>query len=223
MKIITSLFLLLYISSFVNGQIFVKHDATGNNDGTSWHNAFTKLQPALDQADTGDQIWIAAGTYIPEGPSPDSSHFLVKNGLAIYGGFNGTESKLEERELWKDTTTLSGDIFGDDLPGEFSIYRSDNAHHILILDGESNAIIVDGLVFAGGSTRLDNYAPDSSDMLRYDRWSGAALYIRKSPVKIRNCTFRDNNGYRGSGLYAHDNSSSSNELVIESSKFIENY
>ncbi|MBP6680182.1 MAG: hypothetical protein KA166_03260, partial [Saprospiraceae bacterium] len=49
--------------------IYVKKDATGNNDGSSWSNAYTNLQDALL---TGcacggtTQIWVAAGTYYPD-------------------------------------------------------------------------------------------------------------------------------------------------------------
>ncbi len=45
--------------------IYVKADATGHNDGTSWGNAFTFLSDALEFAEPGDQVWIAAGTQGP--------------------------------------------------------------------------------------------------------------------------------------------------------------
>ena len=177
-------------------KIFVKDDATGDNNGTSWENAFTKLQTALDTALTGDEIWIAKGTYIPEGPSPDSSHFIVKKGVEMYGGFNGTESSLGERNLWQDTTTLSGDILGDDLP---ATNRSDNAHHVLIINSGDGETALDGLKFSGGSV--------------------GALYIQNTTVKIGNCIFYDNDG---SGMYAINSDSISNILVIKNSTFEQN-
>ncbi|MEO6133319.1 MAG: right-handed parallel beta-helix repeat-containing protein, partial [Saprospiraceae bacterium] len=82
-------------------QIFVKQDATGILDGTSWANAYTDLQKAIDGSNPGDQIWIAAGTYFPKGPTPDSSHFLVVKPVEIYGGFTGNETSLSERN-WVD-------------------------------------------------------------------------------------------------------------------------
>ena len=44
------------------GIIYVKHDASGTNDGSSWENAFTDMQSAFTDAVSGDQIWVAAGT-----------------------------------------------------------------------------------------------------------------------------------------------------------------
>ena len=46
-------------------RIYVKHDAAGLNNGTSWTDAYTNLQAGFGNASSGDTIWVAAGTYVP--------------------------------------------------------------------------------------------------------------------------------------------------------------
>ena len=63
---------------------------SGSPDGCSWGTAFTNLQDALVLASTGDQIWVASGTYYPDegvGQTNDArtSAFQLKNGVSIYG------------------------------------------------------------------------------------------------------------------------------------------
>ena len=98
--------------------IYVKADAAGSKDGTSWVDAFTDLQAALAAADEGDQIWIAAGTYYPTDNSLDrEASFVMKVGVAIYGGFAGNEDpedfNLDDRDFAQNETILSGDIDSD--------------------------------------------------------------------------------------------------------------
>lgn len=42
---------------------YVKVDATGN--GSSWSNAANDIQTMLDKAISGDEVWVAKGTFYP--------------------------------------------------------------------------------------------------------------------------------------------------------------
>uniref|UniRef100_UPI0038920744 choice-of-anchor Q domain-containing protein n=1 Tax=Winogradskyella sp. 4-2091 TaxID=3381659 RepID=UPI0038920744 len=91
--------------------IYVDAAATGNNDGTSWADAYDNLQIALNNNPAGT-IWVKAGTYIPGTNRTDV--FSLTNNQKIYGGFDGTEVSLSQRDAAVNLTILSGDINGND-------------------------------------------------------------------------------------------------------------
>jgi hypothetical protein len=66
--------------------------ATSGACGSAWGTA-CGLQHALnDIAVSGDELWVAAGTYKPTTGSDRSATFQLKAGVALYGGFAGTET-----------------------------------------------------------------------------------------------------------------------------------
>lgn len=78
----------------------VNQAATGGTQtGANWAEAFTDLQQALAAATTGDTIWVAAGTYKPTATTDRTVSFVLKDGVALYGGFSGTETDLEDRDF----------------------------------------------------------------------------------------------------------------------------
>src|SRR3954462_9845960 len=102
---------------YVNSQ---NHNRT--QDGNSWKTAYASLQAALDRAASNlhTNIWVAAGTYFPSklySPSEQpggASHanifnlktFDLPDHVTIFGGFQGCEKKLCQRDLRKNKTIL---------------------------------------------------------------------------------------------------------------------
>ena len=86
---------------------YVKPVASGTGDGSSWANASTDLQAMINASGT-TEVWVAAGTYKPGVTRSDA--FIMKNNVAIYGGFTGTETLLSQRNWTRQVTILSGDI-----------------------------------------------------------------------------------------------------------------
>ena len=65
-------------------------------------NAFKYLQDALLNASSGDEVWVAEGTYMPDEGEKETkgdrlATFKLLNGVGIYGGFIGGETKREPK------------------------------------------------------------------------------------------------------------------------------
>ncbi|AFZ36389.1 polymorphic outer membrane protein [Stanieria cyanosphaera PCC 7437] len=173
--------------------IYVNANATGNNNGTSWLNAYTNLQDALASAKFNSQIWVAAGTYKPsqsglgeaEALSDRNVSFQLKNGVAIYGGFIGNETKLEQRDWQKNFTILSGEI------GNLS-EQNDNSYHVVNASGTTNSAIIDGFTITSGN------ANNSSDNF------GGGIYSEQSQAIFANLIVKNNYAFDGGGLYSSD-------------------
>src|SRR6266498_3636961 len=135
--------------------LYVKQSATGSNNGISWADAYTDLQSALAVASSGDEIWVAAGTYKP-GNIRDST-FSPKNGVAMYGGFDGTETARDQRDPSVHVTILSGDLNGDDnsniAPDEPT--RADNVFHVISSGYRDTTELLDGFTVTGGNANLN--------------------------------------------------------------------
>ena len=67
--------------------IYVKEGGTGS--GSSWDDPNGVLQCAINNANSNDEVWVAAGTYKPTikvgGSSDRYKTFQMKNGVEIYG------------------------------------------------------------------------------------------------------------------------------------------
>jgi hypothetical protein len=171
----------------------VKATAAGTGDGSSWTNAFTDLQHAIDIAQPGDIICVAAGTYLPnhrhDGDSLRHSTFYINSDITLLGGFSGepgTEGTLEGRDPIAHATILSGDL---GLPGD----TTDNAFHVVFIDHVSDTMHLDGFIIADGN----NFGGAG-----YETY-GAGMFIdgeagRCSPV-IANCVIRDNHADQNGG------------------------
>jgi hypothetical protein len=119
-RIFSVLFVIVFVLSVTPLQVvlaagvrFAKPGATGTRDCSSWANACT-LQTALTGATSSNEIWVAAGTYKPSMGTDRSANFKLVIGVAVYGGFAGTETARDQRDPAANLVILSGDLNGDD-------------------------------------------------------------------------------------------------------------
>ena len=177
--------------------IYVKSGSTGN--GSAWNNAYGSLQSAITAAPAGDEIWVAAGTYKPTTGTDRTASFTLKNNVAIYGGFAGTETARNQRNIASNATILSGEIGASGI--------ADNAYHVVSATGTistplGNSSILDGFTITGGNA---NGTTGNQD-------DGGGMYVSGASPTLRNITFRDNNGTNGGALY---NENGSNPVLTD--------
>ena len=155
--------------------IYVDSGATGNDDGTSWTDAFTDLQSGLDSAVPGHIVEVAGGTYHPTAGEDPTASFDLPINAGVYGGFAGSAlpQSPDTRNLSMYPTILSGDL-GDGV----------HSYHVVQTyvpdDGTTltPATRLDGFTITGGTGSNGN--------------GGGGLLIDEGSPTIANCTFIDN-------------------------------
>ena len=184
-------------------QVYVDIDATGNNDGTSWTDAYTNLQDAIDNTNLPTQIWVAEGTYLPTSGTGNGRTFKLENKVAeIYGGFNGTETALSQRDFRNNVTILSGDLNGDDNTNlsHTEATRADNSYHVVSIKGTGNGTIIDGFTISDGNANGSNNTSCSTSATNQDVGGrGGAIIVQpfntgRINVAIQNCILENNTG-----------------------------
>lgn len=183
-------------------RVYVDASAGGANDGSSWNDAFTNLQDALTwkaACSALNQIWVADGVYYPDQGSGQTDNdrnatFRLIDGVALYGGFAGGESDLNQRDPATNVTILSGDLAQDDtntdgnhIAESWTDLQGENAHHVLFGDNVGNGAVVDGFTITGGNTD----------------GSGGGMLLQNSGPTLNAIIFRGNQARDGGGLYSY--------------------
>ncbi|MEM8583844.1 MAG: hypothetical protein AAGF87_06225 [Bacteroidota bacterium] len=167
---------------------YVSPGGTGDS-GSSWADAIT-LKDALSRCAHGDEVWVLQGTYLSSSSDDRTESFDIPSGVAVYGGFQGFETNINQR-VAGFPTILSGNIgqAGDE---------TDNAFTVVSLIDTDESTLLDGLVITGGrSMALSRERNETS--------AGGGLYIasvsQTSRPYIQNCIFRNNTARYGAGVY----------------------
>ena len=227
-KIIAALILLSCTCQlFAQGKIYrVTAEATTGSDGSSWEKAIP-LNEALSRAKATDEIWVKGykTTTLDNIYVAPKEGFVLPSGVAMYGGFAGTEANRDKRGTGKHKyqmtylTTLVGDInINDEANKEQIIYpenptRTDNSTHVLTLnigvtDNNTNSnnapTIVSGFQIAAGNAQ--GKVTDSAGR-------GGGIYVvnkssrnsdsnaDKRAFQITQCNIANNFAMRGGAIY----------------------
>jgi hypothetical protein len=196
---VSSFFAFLLFTQTLQAQqtiYYVRPGGTGTGTG-SWGNAAggaTTLQSIINSAATGSQVWVAAGTYLPVaypigstgGASVHDYSFALKSGVALYGGFAGTETALSQRSPSANPTILS------------SAGTPNVCYHIVLSVGNDNTTILDGFTIQSGNA--NGAGTITYNATAVDRSYGGGIYCNNSSLVIANCIITNNKGTNGAGI-----------------------
>jgi hypothetical protein len=207
-------FILLIVGLFSVGAThaqttyYVKTGGSDALDGLTWGNAFATLQKAIESVSSGNEIWVAAGTYYPSAHPRDITEsptltdrdftFHLVDGVAIYGGFAGSETLLSQRDTAANPTILSGDIgVIDDT--------SDNTYHVLLSVNDTATTIVDGFTITKGNADVGTLI--TIEGLIVGRSNGGGFANVRSDLSLSNLVINANKATFGAGMNNFDNAS----------------
>ena len=156
---------------------YVTETGAGVKDGSNWDNASDNLKDVMNTAESGDDIWVAVGTYSPGNDVTDT--FKLNKGVKVYGGFAGGETALTQRNWETNKTVLSG---------------GNSVYHVVTggTDATSADTRLDGFTVTGGNAN----GPNEED--KY----GGGMYNDNSSPTVVNCTFSGNTAQdEGGGMH----------------------
>ena len=230
---------------------YVKPEKEGKGDGSTWNDATDDIQWAInDLAEKAPgekgEVWVAAGTYVVKDRilADDSSapvSLLMKNGISVYGAFEGNEKSRSERIEkaknlkpwgWEKESIIrgaeftgSGDANWNKTDEAWNIKTSGSYHVVWFAplpggNAFTDEVYLEGFTIEGGKYNETNAA-------QYDPDCGAGVYINDPSARMRYCTVRfcnpgmkktTNTQPRGGGIYCKNGQTEGN-LVYNCSAY----
>ena len=181
--------------------VFVDADTPATKavqDGMSQNTAFATIQQGIDTASAlgGGEVWVTAGTYDEVRPDDVDGSVVMRSGVVLLGGFDGTETSSDQRDWVRNAVIISG-ING--------LATAEVAYHVV--KGADDATL-DGFTITGG------YAVG----LEYEQKQGGGMYNNDTSPTINNCDFVGNYARSfGGGIY-----SKFSEAIISTCSFNNN-
>jgi len=229
--------------------LYASPDGTGRGCG-KWQDA-CDLQVALSRARPGQEIWVQAGLYKPA-PAKSSleSTFQLKSGVALYGGFAGSETARDQRDWKAHLTVLSGDLGGDDTTDANGVVTDadkivgQNVYHVVVAWGVDASAVLDGFVITAGYANMTppnihgygggvfnwTASPTLSNLVISGNTAGkgAAYYagggmlnIHSSNPALTHVTFTGNTAGSGGGMYNDNSNPTLTDAVFKGNRAID--
>lgn len=175
--------------------IFVKATGTDANDGSSWATA-TTLSKALEIMNPGDEIHIAAGTYMPTkmltgGDKEGDKTFEINKNVTLIGGYpaNASDGAVASKA---NKTILSG---------------NKKSYHTLTVTAPVEAgkkVTIKNLEIKHGVAGPVGEGNVEVNGVKFNRSFGGGLSVGKSIIDVLDCVISDNESKQHvGGVYVH--------------------
>ena len=194
---------------------YVRTVGLDSNNGLSWAAAKKTVQGAIASAISGDEIWVASGTYIQTlslYAINQPQTLVLKSGVSLYGGFIGTETTRTQRNPATNVSVLDGGR------AVTVVTAPVGATATTVLDGFT---IRYGSGASGGAiTCIDSAMTISNNIIIYNTalYYGGGIYVESSSVTITNNTITANIAPFGGGIACLESASP----IIRNNKFTTN-
>lgn len=215
----------IFIDPTTDAVVSLANDATL---GSSWENAFSNINDALDYvkklnptADSPVQILVKQGTATTAGnsylPHIRSSYIDLPSHVRLYGGFASTliGTDVSKRNPKAYPTRITANITGSDY--------AENGCHIITVRHGATDVIVDGLQLYFAN------AQKSSVLRTLALEGGAGIAVINSygdkpmeNIKIRNCVVANCTALQGSALFLRNTPGAVMQVDVENCIFHNN-
>jgi parallel beta helix pectate lyase-like protein len=174
-------------------------------DGLSWTTAFNAVQTGIDAAGAGDEVWVAAAAYF--------ENITLKNGVALYGGFDGTETGRSQRDWTNNVTILDGRQSNSVIVVEAGATNTTRIDGFLIRNG--NAGFGGGILCANASPEIVNNIITRNQAAQ---GGGGIRCLNSAPLIVSNLIQENIAGWTGGGIECVDSAP-----VIRNNRLIGNF
>lgn len=181
-----------------------KNSAAQNPDGLTWATAYPTIQAGIEACEDlgGGEVWVSTGRY--NEARPPSGALALVSGVALYGGFAGSEIERAQRDWQKHLTIIDGSLANNGAPAGPVVVGATGA----TLDGFR---IAGGRALSGGgmlnnfaSPRIENCVFTDNQAIEF----GAGMWNRNGAAPtIVNCIFYNNTAQIHGGAIQNDSCS----------------
>jgi hypothetical protein len=181
--------------------IYVDASRPNGGNGSSWAQAFRTIEQAVAAGGANQEFWIRAGTY-----QPASTIFVTQPNSKFYGGFNGTETQLSQRNPAANVTIVDGQYNLKKMFYFASTAAGSRLDGMTIQRGRARAG-PGGWDTYGGGAFIDMASMIVSNVTFFDNQAtsyGGGLMVNRTPCIIQNSSFVSCLGQFGGGIAAYD-------------------